>query len=761
MKRTGDASKQACRDLIKEFFSINEVYAFSGDEIRKIQEVNHKIDELKADLAGTFVFRSSFKVIPRPDMWEGTEYTARLDIDPRNKAPYFGVPNRAAIQEVIQKMQKHLGVDVVETQLEKDAGIIELKANNFDKFDSHDVTMIVTLSKARNTATTRSKIINILRRELSDEYEFASNDEGSIRVKKTIDKANKQAAIDKFINDISRVLNNSQPVEIRHITDKTEKIKYSGTFDSIEIINLAVDGFVGAPLSFVFTIAMGSRNTKQKEDAQKDKLNAELDAWKQKLGKETAPIKILEVEYGPFSEVTGATDQHAKADIVFQGTTGKNLYVSLKDGTNPKDHQQWGGMLKDRKIMNDPRSIAFFTRVLENSVLTITNSLINVDLPGSALWSIIPENPDQTQPTSNIQEKAGKKKKTPKKPVQKEEEKEAYTDIALRATYGPEAISPEEAGKNPKFSEEFCQFIIQSDPQDLSIDDNGNLKANGSIKQWPEVPTIDSNNNNYTPIFYARRDNRDKVELNKIWAEALIAHIKAKNIATPRDIVFLENTKTIKLRGVRFLIYPYDKKSSVDLDISPEVVKESKRNNPTIDLIKELFSFGRSAAALPQQEVDDQSSLTTKFVSDSLSPLDLPTTLKSTFSKHVDKARDEVMAWLDNHDDFLKLAKARDTHAIKEKLLPLFKARQKRIDNLTLKEPKSGAPARPNDPVLKQARMPDEPIKSLLKIIDDRIAKRISSPKTTTSQLPADAQIALIATTLVAIANMPEEPEEE
>ena len=182
----------------------------------------------------------------------------------------------------------------------------------------------------------------------------------------------------------------------------------------------------------------------------------------------------------------------------------------------------------------------------------------------------------------------------------------------------------------------------------------------------------------------------------------------------------------------------------------------------TRDLLHELFSFGRSAAALPQQEADEPPQDAGKFVADALAPLDLPSTLKSTFSKHIDKARDEVLIWLDNHDDFLKLAKARDTHAIKEKILPIFKTRQKRIDALTLKEPKSGTPVRPNDPTLKQARMPDEPIKSLLKIIDNRIIKRISTPKATiTSQLPADAQIAIVTTTLVAIANMPEDVEEE
>jgi hypothetical protein len=415
----------------------------------------------------------------------------------------------------------------------------------------------------------------------------------------------------------------------------------------------------------------------------------------------------------------------------------------------------------------------FFRKVLEVSKLfvdaphgTTKTVTVNIELPNSALWSDIPEPKKQTPGVSNIEEKNDKKKV--------ETDVVAYTNIALRATYGQDAVGPDEVpkGQLPKFGENFCQFIIQSDPDALYFDETENLKPNGHIKQWPSIPASDREHN-YTPIFYVRKDNRDAVDLNATWISEIFAHIET--LANKEDANNLEKHKLellndakeknggnikIKLRGVRFLIYPYDKKSSNDKHISLDVTQESKRNNPTLDLIKELFSFGRSAAALPQQEVDDQSSLTAKFVSDSLAPLDLPPTVKSTFSKHVDKARDEVMAWLDNHDDFLKLAKDRDTHAIKEKLLPLFKARQKRIDNLTLKEPKSGAPARPNDPVLKQARMPDEPIKSLLKIIDDRITKRISTPKTTTSQLPADTQIALISTTLVAIANMPEEPEE-
>ena len=198
--------------------------------------------------------------------------------------------------------------------------------------------------------------------------------------------------------------------------------------------------------------------------------------------------------------------------------------------------------------------------------------------------------------------------------------------------------------------------------------------------------------------------------------------------------------------------------------IVKQTKNESREQKEAKSLLRELFNFNRSAASLPQEEQDVSAGEPfdpSKFVATALAPLDLPTSTKSIISKHVDKARKEVMTWLDNHEDYRELAKQQDTHAIKEKLVPVFKTRQKRIDDLTLKQTTQGTPQRKDDPTLKQARLPAEPIKSLLAIIDNRILKRISNPKTTTAQLPADAQIAIIAATLIAIVNSPEPVAEE
>jgi hypothetical protein len=195
------------------------------------------------------------------------------------------------------------------------------------------------------------------------------------------------------------------------------------------------------------------------------------------------------------------------------------------------------------------------------------------------------------------------------------------------------------------------------------------------------------------------------------------------------------------------------------------IIREVLELQSKKDALKfERYEFNRSAASLPQEEQDSTTNDSfdpSKFVATTLAPLDLPASTKLTVSKHVDKARDEIMIWLDNHEDYQALAKKQDAHAIKEKLVPIFKTRQKRIDDLTLKQPATGAPQRKNDPTLKQARLPSEPIKSLLTIIDNRILKRISTPKTTTAQLPADVQIAIISATLIATANSPEPIEEE
>jgi hypothetical protein len=255
---------------------------------------------------------------------------------------------------------------------------------------------------------------------------------------------------------------------------------------------------------------------------------------------------------------------------VFIGPEG-NLYVSLKDGKTPKDYQQWGGVLKDSSIMNDPRMVEFFKKCMRSSEILKSEdqnhpNTFSVKL-GQAKWSIIP-------PT------AGSTDETP---------------IEFKAIYGPAAQPPAGAGEpNPTFGENFCQFVIQSSIEGLRIDTDGQLKTDGKIMQWPGLP-----DERYKPIFYARSDNSSAIKLKGKWAEAFKQVISGDKKRKNRKELAAELARIgdgqIKIMGVRFLIYPHDKKSSTDVDITQgqdAALKESILI--TIDLLDELFTEAKT-----------------------------------------------------------------------------------------------------------------------------------------------------------------------
>jgi hypothetical protein len=336
--------------------------------------------------------------------------------------------------------------------------------------------------------------------------------------------------------------------------------KYSGRYESAIVNNFNIPGFETFE-SFVITLAIGKGNATEKETQQREKLKKQL------LETSDGNIIINGVSFGPYNDVVKAPGEHAKADIVFTGPGG-NLYISLKDGKTPKDYQQWGGVLKDKEIMKDPRMVEFFEKCVSESAISINEerrNTFNVKLKKS-MWSNIP----------GLSSKPNE------------------TNIELKAVYGRDALRPAspttreaETQKIP-YGENFCQFVIQSSVEGLGINKDGTLKADGKIIQWPNLP-----GDNYKPIFYARTDNSSAIELKDEWVAAFkraVANVEdGQNKAELSEKLALIGKEQIKITGIRLLIYPFGKKNPGDIEVKVgENIKESRRT--TLGLLDEFFA---------------------------------------------------------------------------------------------------------------------------------------------------------------------------
>lgn len=415
-----------------------------------------------------------------------------------------------------------------------------------------------------------SDMIRFLENSFDNKYRFTTK-YGAVRVmlsqKSKLNREAIESIRTEFLDSLSKLSHGS--TASYKLMNPDEAAEYSGRYQSATIFNFGIPGFEVFK-EFVVTFAFGKGDSIEKETQQLKKLKDELYNLRGKK------IIINGKSFGPYTDVIKATDTHAKADIVFTGPKG-NLYVSLKDGKTPKDHQQWGGVLKDTAIMNDPRTVEFFKKCMLISEISVNEQYPN---------------------TFDVKLKKPRWGLISTRSVESGESDFAETTIELKAMYGRDAhgqITSLDSNKSNRkqkiaFGENFCQFVIQSSVEGLKIAEDGTLKADGKIIQWPNLPDED-----YKPIFYARSDNSSAIELKGKWIEAFKEAIETStNRENKKELLNKLNeigNNQIKIRGARFLIYPFGKKNPGDKDID-EPIKESTLI--TLNLLNELFTEAKN-----------------------------------------------------------------------------------------------------------------------------------------------------------------------
>ena len=147
-----------------------------------------------------------------------------------------------------------------------------------------------------------------------------------------------------------------------------------------------------------------------------------------------------------------------KADIVFLHYNSRNQlrvtgFTSLKEGSTPKDFQQWGGL----SAYKDDPEVQDFIETLKSLY------------------------PDGAPPGANLARKIKSRK------------------LKIDAVYGP-LYSPN------RYNSDSCEFIIQGKP--TSITSDGRLKTEGSIHTDSQSDMNDMFSGGTDPIFLARRDGQ-------------------------------------------------------------------------------------------------------------------------------------------------------------------------------------------------------------------------------------------------------------
>jgi len=218
-----------------------------------------------------------------------------------------------------------------------------------------------------------------------------------------------------------------------------------------------------------------------------------------------------------------------KADVMFPGVSAQDtIYMSLKAGSKPKDHQQWSGVTK---FNNSPRVRDFVKQIV--GISEIEEERIKLPRDARAAMAFHQELGDS--------------------PIEQE--------LKIWSLYGVDSFPLKPSG----FSEEKIHLIVQADRPDIALlspSETEKLHREfpesagepiytilGAHKvSYPQIPTT-----GYEPYLHARYAN-DGLKVGQFLDDDFINQLGIE--------------KEASLKGVRFLVYPKDKLPAKSQDIS-------------------------------------------------------------------------------------------------------------------------------------------------------------------------------------------------
>ena len=227
-----------------------------------------------------------------------------------------------------------------------------------------------------------------------------------------------------------------------------------------------------------------------------------------------------------------------KADVEFPGASAQDtIYMSLKAGSKPKDHQQWSGVTK---FNNSPKVRAFVKQV------------VGISEAGEGLIQL-PKRTRKTKGNVRVTSSMSFHQKLGDSPIEQE--------LKIWSLYGTDSFPIVPSG----FSEEKVHLIIQADRPDVALLSPSETKKLhrefpesagkpiytilGAHKvSYPQIPT-----SGYDPYLHVRYAS-DGIKIGQFL-----------------DDKFVEETGIdpgVSYKGVRFLVYPKDKLPAASQEIS-------------------------------------------------------------------------------------------------------------------------------------------------------------------------------------------------
>ena len=342
--------------------------------------------------------------------------------------------------------------------------------------------------------------------------------------------ANKEAAKKMSQADLTKLITTAGLEFTGEVVPKAAKgpdgKAFSGSFDAYKV----KDPEDGAEHFVVF--AGGVKTTKEQIaiDAMAQQVG-ELDAGKGIMFSPDPNSKIAELRRPRLVRAPENVTGTPKADTVMQGVAGPkdSVYMSLKAGDTPKDHQQWSGATK----FNQHTSVRDFVKQIVGVSETEAGK---VKLPRGKRAAI------------------GFYKPLGDSPIE--------TDLKIWSLYGTKALPVNEVN----FSPEKIHLIVQKDRPDiveLSSSEASKLAAEfpeaygqkiftvqGAHKvSYPGIPV-----GGYAPYLHARYDSSSALQIGQFLDDDFMEQVGL----SPAESV----------RGVRFLVYPKDKLPKTSQDIS-------------------------------------------------------------------------------------------------------------------------------------------------------------------------------------------------
>ena len=220
-----------------------------------------------------------------------------------------------------------------------------------------------------------------------------------------------------------------------------------------------------------------------------------------------------------------------KADTVMPGVKGDkdSIYMSLKAGETPKDHQQWSGATQ----FNDHPDVRDFVKQIVGISETEAGK---VNLPRGKRAAIGFYKPIGNSPIEN--------------------------ELKIWALYGTDAVPVNETG----FSPEKIHLVVQKDRPDIvPLSDAESAKLASEFPEaagqkiftvqgahkvsYPNIP-----GGGYAPYLHARYDSSSKLKISQFLDDAFMKEVGLD--------------PSVGVKGVRFLVFPKDKLPTTSQDIT-------------------------------------------------------------------------------------------------------------------------------------------------------------------------------------------------